>query len=240
MIRAYDEACLPSACDCLGRMFDYSVYSLRIDADSMMKLFIASGTASLFGRGDMRTIAGRSGIELAYEILEKSALPYDRVPPRHTLSLSNEYWCGHALAYAQWASGLCFEEIAERCTVSALIALCAKERLALLDSLPLDICDADRAAALRRFGDDFARKTAESIMSAEASAPYDAVGTRLKRLRIKNGLSQSSLAKASGIPLRTIQQYEQRQKDINKAHFEYIIMLSTALNCDPTDLREHN
>ena len=41
MMRAYDEACLPLACDCLGRMLDYSVYSLRIDADSMMKLFIA-------------------------------------------------------------------------------------------------------------------------------------------------------------------------------------------------------
>ena len=235
MIRAYDEACLPAACDCLGRMLDYSVYSLHIDADSMMKLFIASGTAALFGRGDIRTIAGRSGIELAYSVLEKSSVPYERVPARHTVSLSNEYWCGHALAYIQWASGLCFEEIVSVCPASELAADCARERLALLDSLPLDISDQDRAKALRRFGDGFARAAAGRIMS-DGEVRAD---TRLKRLRAKNGLSQSALAKASGVPLRTIQQYEQRQKDINKAHFEYIIMLSAALNCEPAELFEH-
>lgn len=232
MMRAYDEACLPLACDCLGRMLDYSVYSLHIDADSMMDLFAASGTASLFARGDMRTIAGGSGIELAYSVLEKSGLPYERVLPRHTVSFSNEYWCGHALAYAQWATGLRFEEIVQRRPASALIAGCAKERLALLESLPPDISDGDKAAALKRFGSEFALKTAESILSEDRS------DTRLKALRIKNGLSQSALAKASDVPVRTIQQYEQRQKDINKAHFEYIVRLSAALNCDPADLFE--
>ena len=239
MMRAYDEACMPIACDGLGRMLDYSVYSLHIDADSMMKLFIASGTASLFARGDMRTIAGGSGIELAYSVLEKSALPFERVPPRHTVSFSNEYWCGHALAYAQWATGLCFEEIMMRCPASVLIAGCAKERLALLESLPVDIGDADKAAALKRFGDEFACRTAERVLSGESSGGQDAPeSTRLKALRIKNGLSQSALAKASGVPVRTIQQYEQRQKDINKAHFEYIIRLAAALNCEPADLFE--
>lgn len=241
MIRAYDEACLPAACSCLGRMLDYSVYSLHIDADSMMKLFIASGTAALFGRGDIRTIAGRSGIELAYSVLEKSSIPYERVPARHTVSLSSEYWCGHALAYAQWASGLSFEEITSACPASELAADCTKERLALLDSLPLDISDADRAEALRRFGAGFARAAAGRIMSGGSAgvsaAPAD---TRLKKMRTKNGLSQSALARASGVPLRTIQQYEQRQKDINKAHFEYIIMFSTALNCEPADLFERS
>ena len=239
MMRAYDEACLPLACDCLGRMLDYSVYSLRIDADSAMKLFVASGTASLFARGDMRTIAGGSGIELAYSVLEKSALPFERVPPRHTVSFSNEYWCGHALAYAQWATGLCFEEVIMRCPASALTSACARERLALLESLPADIGDADKAAALKRFGDDFARRTAESILSGGSSGGQEEPAvTRLKALRLKNGLSQSALADASGVPVRTIQQYEQRQKDINKAHFEYIIRLAAALNCEPADLFE--
>ena len=241
MIRAYDEACLPAACSCLGRMLDYSVYSLRIDADSMMDLFIASGTAALFGRGDIRTIAGMSGIELAYYVLERSALPYERVPARHTVSLSNEYWCGHALAYAQWASGLCFEEIRSLCPASELAADCAKERLALLDSLPPDISVADRTGALKRFGDEFAHKTAGRILSAVSSGGGAGhADTRLKRLRAINGLSQSALAKASGVPLRTIQQYEQRQKDINKARFEYIVMISAALNCEPAELLEHN
>ena len=55
-------------------------------------------------------------------------------------------------------------------------------------------------------------------------------------MRIKNRLSQSQLAKACGIPVRTIQQYEQRQKDLSKARAEYLISLARALNCDPSYL----
>lgn len=235
MIRAYDEACLESACNSLGRMLDYSVHSLHTDADSMMELFVASGIASLFGRGDMRTIAGRSGIELVYMVFEKSSLSYERIPARHTISLSNEYWSGYALAYAQWASGLSFEELIERCSASSLIAKCSKDRLTLLEGLPLDISEEERAAKLKDFGKGFARMAAELVLSETSKLSNE---TRLKKLRIKNGLSQSALAKASGVPLRTLQQYEQRQKDINKAHFEYIIMLSSALNCEPSQLLE--
>ena len=235
MIRAYDETCLESACNSLGRMLDYSVHSLHTDADSMMELFVASGIASLFGCGDMRTIAGRSGIELAYMVFEKSSLSYERIPARYTISFSNEYWSGYALAYAQWAIGLSFEELIERRPASSLIAKCSQERLALLESLPLDISEEERAAKLEDFGKDFVRKAAELIITETSKHSNE---TRLKKLRIKNGLSQSALAKASGVPLRTLQQYEQRQKDINKAHFEYIIMLSSTLNCEPSQLLE--
>ena len=235
MIRAYDEACLETACNTLGRMLDYSVHSLHTKADSVLELFVASGIASLFANGDMKIIAGRSGIELAYMIFEKSSLSYERVPARYTKSLSNEYWSGYALAYAQWFTGLSFEELIERCPTSALIAKFAKDRLVLLDNLPLDISEEERTKKLKTFGEDFARKTANSLLyDSNASS----VETRLKTMRIKNGLSQSALAKASGVPLRTLQQYEQRQKDINKAHFEYIIMLSSALHCEPVELLE--
>ncbi len=46
------------------------------------------------------------------------------------------------------------------------------------------------------------------------------------------------LATLSGIPLRTIQQYEQRQKDINKARFDCILAFSQALMCKPENLYE--
>ena len=36
--------------------------------------------------------------------------------------------------------------------------------------------------------------------------------TQLKRLRIYAGLTQKTLAEKTGIPIRTVQQYEQRQK----------------------------
>jgi transcriptional regulator with XRE-family HTH domain len=52
------------------------------------------------------------------------------------------------------------------------------------------------------------------------------------------GMTQKELAAQSEIPLRTIQQYEQRQKDINKAGAEYLILLSKTLHCSPEELIE--
>ena len=62
--------------------------------------------------------------------------------------------------------------------------------------------------------------------------------TNLKLFRQNVGLSQRELAEQSGVPLRTIQQYEQRQKNINKAQGEYLVMLSRALYCRVEDLME--
>jgi transcriptional regulator with XRE-family HTH domain len=41
--------------------------------------------------------------------------------------------------------------------------------------------------------------------------------TNLKRFRKARGLSQAELAAESGVPLRSVQMYKQRRKDINKA-----------------------
>ena len=62
--------------------------------------------------------------------------------------------------------------------------------------------------------------------------------TNLKLLRQQNGLSQKQLAEISSVPLRTLQQYEQRLKNINKAQAEYLVSLSTALNCSVEQLIE--
>lgn len=62
--------------------------------------------------------------------------------------------------------------------------------------------------------------------------------TKLKLLRKSAGLSQRELAERSGVPLRTIQQYEQRQKSINKAQVEYLVMLAKVLCCDVDELLE--
>ena len=253
MTRAYDEVLLERASDSLGRMLDFSVHSLRQDAASMMELFCACGLASLFERGDIRTIAGMSGIELAYETLERSGLTYERATPRHTRSLSGEYWCGRVLVRAQWASCLPFRVILKSFSIAGFTAEFARERTAFLDSLPLDISEPERAARSAGFGRQFADEAADALISAikgasksiqngatkgalNSAGPEGAADTPLKIMRKKNGLSQSQLAKACGIPLRTIQQYEQRQKDLSRARAEYLIALSRVLNCDPSQL----
>ena len=62
--------------------------------------------------------------------------------------------------------------------------------------------------------------------------------TRLKRIRSAYGCSQAHLAKLSGIGLRSIQMYEQRRKNINKAEAESILRLARALGCEMEDIME--
>ena len=144
MMHACDEILLPRAEDTLGRMLDYAVYSLRYDIQTMMQLFIASGEAFRFERGDIRTIAGTSGIELAYLVLEKSGLQFDRTQPRYTKGMSAEYCCGRVLARIQWQTGAPFESILRLFSVQTFISDHGRERLSFLDSLPLDISSAGR------------------------------------------------------------------------------------------------
>ena len=237
MTHAYDEICLERAADTLGRMLDYSVYSLRYDIAVMTDLFIASGAAALFGRGDIRTIAGMSGVELAYEVLERSGIAFERTQPRYTKGLTPEYWYGHALAHLQWETGLPFDQIKKVFPAPAFITSYGKSRLSLLESLPLDISEKDRALKIRAFGRQFSEDAVSKAVSAVTGITADgSKDSPLKRMRIKNGLSQSGLAKASGIPVRTIQQYEQGQKDLRKARAEYLIALSRVLGCSPSSL----
>lgn len=50
--------------------------------------------------------------------------------------------------------------------------------------------------------------------------------------------SESQLAKRSNVSLRSIQMYEQRNKDINKASAETVLSLAKVLGCTMEDLLE--
>ena len=62
--------------------------------------------------------------------------------------------------------------------------------------------------------------------------------TNLQRIRLERGLSQSQLAKAANISLRSIQAYEQKAKDINKLQLQSACKLAKVLSIRPEDLRE--
>ena len=62
--------------------------------------------------------------------------------------------------------------------------------------------------------------------------------TNLKTVRESKGLSQSQLARASGVSVRQIQHYEQGFRDINKASVETVWKLAEALHCEMTDIME--
>lgn len=60
----------------------------------------------------------------------------------------------------------------------------------------------------------------------------------LQEQRKKANLSQSELAAVSGIKLRTIQQYENGQRNINKAKLDTLCTLALACRCKVYDLIE--
>lgn len=62
--------------------------------------------------------------------------------------------------------------------------------------------------------------------------------TNLQRIRLERGLSQSQLANAANISLRTIQAYEQKAKDINKAQLKIACKLAKVLSIRPEELLE--
>lgn len=57
-------------------------------------------------------------------------------------------------------------------------------------------------------------------------------GTRLRRLRVKRGFSQKELADISGVSMRTLQKYENRESNIDGAKLETLCRLSEALQGD--------
>ena len=61
---------------------------------------------------------------------------------------------------------------------------------------------------------------------------------KLQEMRKNKKLSQSQLSKLSGVPLRTIQQWECGQRDIDGAAIERLCDLAIALNCKIYDILE--
>ena len=211
MIRAYHKVYLEKARTNLGRMLDFATYSLGYDPCEFFDLFISCGLADQFGKGEFTLTVGMSGVELAYQVLELTKYQGEFPKPRYTADRSPEYWAGWALAYYQWETALPFVEI--------------------LKYIPLD----DIVRMYSPYHEMDIRHFCDRMNELYRAANPE---TKLKQLRQRAGLSQSELAEASGVPIRTIQQYEQRQKSINKAQAEYLMMLARSLHCNAEDLIE--
>jgi len=211
MIYAYDKSYLEKARTTLGRMLDFAVYELKYDIAIFFEMFIDSDLANRFERGESEIIAGKSGVELAYDVIQMRETLIERVKPKYVPDRSEEYWVGWALAHYQWKTALSFKSIVTHIPIKDIKAL----------YMPYHEMD------IRQFVD----KMNELYRLAKAD-------TNLKIMRVRLGLSQKELAVESGVPVRTIQQYEQRQKNINKAAAEYIVALSKVLFCSPAELLE--
>ena len=207
-MNAYDRFYLEHARISLGRMLDYAIYDLKYELMEFWEMFIDSPVSKRFECGEVSILVGKSGIELALMVTGKDK---NYAQPFFSVGRSPEYWTGWALAYFQWKSCLSFSQITEFVPINEIRTL----------YYPYHEMD------IRQFCDRILELYKERNHL-----------TNLKRKRLSAGISQSQLARLADIPLRTLQQYEQGQKDINRARSEYLIALSGALCCDPRLLLE--
>ena len=211
MMNAYDGTLLNKARISLANMFDYAVNDCMYKLEVFYTLFLSSVISKRFEHGDSKTIAGMSGIELAREIISTNEPGASFPEPSGRISRSPEYWLGWGLAYYQWEKNVSFKKITECIGIECILLMYRKFHELDISHFVIEL--------------DNMRLDEKNL-------------SMLKRVRSYAGISQSELSSITGIPVRTIQQYEQKQKNINNAKVDYILRISRALHCEPEDILE--
>lgn len=213
MTPAYEEMYLNDAMCSMGEMLDYAVHDCGCDGDLFFTQFLSSGVAEQFERGNPKFVGGMSGVELALEVFRRTTGQVPDVDVSASEEKTQEYWAGWSLAYYQWKTGMSFREIISYgLTVSRVCSMYLLHE-----------------ADISKFAEAADKVIQENLSEGE---------TNLKRIRRANGFSQKQLAEVSGVALRMIQLYEQRQNDINKAQASTLSALARSLNCRLEDLME--
>ena len=213
MIHAYDEQYLSDAMHNLGEAFDFARNVCRIELDTFLSMMISSGVASLFEQGTPKYVSGMSGTELAMGVMQKSGIELNHLSAQVEYDCSPEYWTGWIVAYFQWYTGRSFQSIREVLSMQEILRL---------------------YPTLHEVSEDRAVDTLNSIIRKKA------LPTRLQARRKNCKLTQRKMSELSGVNIRTIQQYEGRSKDINKAAGATLRSLAQVLSCRIEDLLEYD
>ena len=182
-----------------------------MDGAEFVKMFVASTVCKKIENGEVSYISGKSGIEIAIECVYEITGKELSVEPSEKFSRSVQYWCGWVACYYQWLSSMKYADIFKVVSYEDLLGFYPTLHEASVEKIASVIDDKVRAVHLE---------------------------TNLKRIRTAYGYSQRELAEMSGVSLRSIQMYEQRNKDINKAQSESLYHLAKALGCTMEDLLE--
>lgn len=117
-----------------------------------------------------------------------------------------QYWAGWILAYAQWYLNESFKDILNVMPFSTLISLY------------------------------YPYHEANEMKVIEIIQKLFPKTSSLKEMRRKRKLTQEQLSLLSGVNIRSIKSYEQKENDILKAQIETILMLAEALDCSIEEL----
>ncbi len=110
MIHAYQETYLNRAQVKLGDAFDYAINTCGISGDKFVKLFTVSSVSKRIENGEAAIIAGKSGIEIAIDVVLETTGKQLEYEPKYNSGRSAEYWIGWAVCYYQWYSSRRFME----------------------------------------------------------------------------------------------------------------------------------
>ena len=211
MTHAYQEIYRSKAQATLGDAFDYAVNVCGMNGTTFTKLFCASTVSRRMENGEPACVAGKSGTEIVLEIISETMGKSLSAEPHEHMGRSREYWIGWAAVYYQWHSGRKYSDIFKVIPFDDM------------QKMYYTLHEAD----ITKFVE-----IADQLMKNHFSE------TNLKRIRTTYGCTQAELAKRSGVSLRSIQMYEQRNKDINKASVEAVYSLAKVLGCTMEDLIE--
>ncbi|MBR4060697.1 MAG: helix-turn-helix transcriptional regulator [Lachnospiraceae bacterium] len=211
MIHAYQEIYLSKAQAVMGDAFDYALNACDIPGNDFVKLFITSSVSKRMENGEPAYLAGKSGIEIVLEIVAETKGKELQIEPQEHFGRSKEYWIGWAVAYYQWYSGRKYRDIFKVISFDDL------------QKMYYTLHEAD----ITKFVDIVDSKIKDFFHE-----------TNLKRIRKVYGFTQADLAERSGVSLRSIQMYEQRNKNINKASADVMYSLAKVLGCTMEDLIE--
>lgn len=210
-IRAYPETYLSKAQAVLGDAFDYAINTCGIPGEDFIKLFTVSSVSKRIENGEPSFLAGKSGIDITTDVIWETTGKNLTPKPHNHFGRSREYWIGWAICYYQWHSNRSFNDI---------FTVVSFEDL---QNMYYTLHEAD----ITKFVDIVDERILEHFKD-----------TNLKRLRTAYGCTQAELAKRAGVSLRSIQMYEQRNKDINKASAETLYRIAKVLGCSIENLLE--
>lgn len=206
---AYSQLYLSKASRAIGNMLHDAVAEFGMNGTDFLKRFIQSNVAEQFESGNPKYIAGKSGIELFLEVMEKTTGESYSADPVESYDRSSVYWVGWMLAHYQWYSGRTFKSI--------------------LDTVSYD----DLLGLYGTLHETDIQKSYE-VMDAHFSNSE----SKLKTVRKHCGLTQEALANEAGVSLNTIRAYERKSKELNKAQSDTVIRLAKVLKCEVYDLLE--
>ena len=208
-MRSYNSSYINSAMTCLGEMMDYAVNSCGIEPGKFFDTLIGLGYATAFESGNPKYVVGMSGHELAQRVIDEGNLSTN---PFSDAEYACIYWCGWILAYYQWYTSVPFSDI--------------------IDCLGWDYL-MKAYPALHTASEDKAVGTFSKILKKGQKT------SRIQTARLNYGYSQSQLATVAEINLRTLQEYENKRRNINRASGDVLRRLSRALSCRIEDIMEY-